>query len=73
MSYGALLETIALAARAHGLRADVARRAASADARPEFDVRFVADPAIVASPLIGAITRRSVQRRPMRTRALTAH
>lgn len=72
ISYGALFETMAIAASAHGLRADVARRPSSADAAPLFDVHFVTDPAIVPSPLIGAITRRSVQRRPMRTRALTA-
>lgn len=71
ISYGALLETIAIAASAHGLRADVARRAASAEAKPVFDVRFTAAPTVAPSALIGAITRRSVQRRPLRTRALT--
>jgi hypothetical protein len=71
ISYGALLETLAIAASGHGLRADVARRADSPEHRPVFDVQLVADPAIAPSPLIGAITRRSVQRRPMSTRRLT--
>ena len=69
ISHGALLETMAIAATAHGLRADISRRNAD-DLRPEFDVRFVADPGIAPSPLLGAIEKRSVQRRPMSTRAL---
>jgi nitroreductase len=72
ISYGALLETLAIAASGHGLRADIARRAGSAEQRPIFDVRLVADGAIAASPLIGAIRRRSVQRRPLSTRPLSA-
>lgn len=71
ISLGALFETIAIAASAHGVRTEVARRADSAVQRPVFDVRLVADAAIVASPLIGAITLRSVQRRPLKTRPLT--
>lgn len=72
ISHGALLETMVIAATAHGLRADVARRN-SDDLRPEFDVRFVPDPAIQPSPLLGAIEKRSVQRRPMSARALLPH
>jgi nitroreductase len=72
ISYGALLETMAIAASAQGLRTDVARRSGSSDERPAFDVRFVADPAIQPSPLLGSIQTRSVQRRPMSTRALRA-
>ncbi len=70
ISLGALLETIAVAATGFGLRTDVVRRTASPDTRPQFDVRFAADGAVPASPLIAAITVRSVQRRPMSTRAL---
>jgi hypothetical protein len=70
ISHGALLETMVIAASAHGLRADIARRAGSSDERPEFDVRFVPDPAIQPSPLLESIQTRSVQRRPMSTRAL---
>lgn len=72
ISYGALFETLAIAASGHGLRADIARRSDSPQQRPVFDVQLVADPSIQPSPLIGAITRRSVQRRPMSARALTS-
>lgn len=72
LSHGVLLETIAIAASAHGLRADCTRRTASADSAPEYDVRFVADAAVVPSPLLSVIKTRSVQRRPMNTRALSA-
>jgi nitroreductase len=71
ISIGALLETIAIAASAHGLRADVQRRPGSLVERAQFDVRLVPDPAVVASPLVDAIRRRTVQRRPMSTRPLT--
>lgn len=71
ISIGTLLETISIAASAHGMRADIARRLDSDVTRPLFDVRLVADRGIVASPLIGSIEVRSVQRRPMSTRALT--
>jgi hypothetical protein len=73
ISFGALLETITIAASGHGLRADVLRRAGTPAPSPRFEVRLVADPSILPSPLIDAIKVRSVQRRPMRTRALTAH
>jgi nitroreductase len=71
ISIGALLETIAIAASAHGMRADVARRADCPVERPLFDVRLVPDLAVKPSPLVGAIQRRTVQRRPMRTEPLT--
>jgi hypothetical protein len=73
ISHGALLETMAIAASAHGLRTDIARRPASSDTRPEFDVRFVPDASIAPSPLLASIQTRSVQRRPMSTRALLPH
>lgn len=72
ISLGALLETIAISASAHGARAEVTRRRDSAEHRPVFDVHVVADATVVRSPLVDAITERSVQRRPMRTRPLTA-
>jgi hypothetical protein len=71
ISMGALLETIAIAATAHGLRANAVRRADSPLEAPVFDVRFMADPALQPSPLIDVIRTRSVQRRPMSTRPLT--
>ena len=72
ISLGALLETIAIAASAHGVRADVTRRDSGAEHRYLFDIELVADAAVTPSPLLGSITVRSVQRRPMKTRALTA-
>lgn len=72
IAFGTLLETIAIAASAHGLRADVTRRPAGRETHPEFDVRFHADPAVKPSPLLQAIEERRVQRRPMKTTPLTA-
>jgi nitroreductase len=71
ISLGALIETISVAASTHGLRAEVARRREMPDERPTFDIRFVADPAIAPDPLADHILTRSVQRRPMRMRAIT--
>ncbi|HET9978251.1 MAG TPA: molybdopterin biosynthesis protein MoeY [Burkholderiaceae bacterium] len=73
ISLGALLETIAIAASTRHLRTEVARRTGMPDERPTFDIRFIADPAVVADPLAEHIVTRSVQRRPMRMRAITAH
>jgi nitroreductase len=73
ISIGTLLETIAIAASAYGLRADAQRRADSEQQRPQFDVRLVRDAAVTPSPLIDAIKARTVQRRPMSTRPLSAH
>jgi nitroreductase len=72
ISIGALLETISIAASAHGLRATALRRAGSPVERPLFDVRLVPDAAVTPSPLVQAITARTVQRRPMSTRPLSA-
>jgi hypothetical protein len=73
ISIGALLETIAVAASAHGMRAEFTRRNGNAEQHPVFDVRLASDPAVTPSPLIEAIKLRSVQRRPMQTRPLLAH
>jgi nitroreductase len=72
IAFGTLLETIAIAASDHGLRADVKRRAGERETHPVFDVRFTADPGVVRSPLVDVIDKRTVQRRPMRTTPLTA-
>lgn len=74
ISFGALIETIAIAASAHGLRAAVTRRVLppSEEARPVFDVEFVADPQLKPDPLAAQITERTVQRGRMHTTALTA-
>jgi nitroreductase len=70
ISYGALLETLAIAASGHGLRADVVRHQVSLQ-KQLFDVRLTPDAGITPSPLIPYIVDRHVQRRPMSTRPLT--
>lgn len=72
ISIGALLETISIAASAHCLTAHVDRRLDFPDTTPTFDVRFAVDDSLRRDPLIDSIKMRSVQRRPMSTRALTA-
>ncbi len=71
IALGALLETISIAATGHGLRASIQRRVDLPETTPTFDVSFEPDPQIQPDPLIPFITKRSVQRRPMRTRPLT--
>lgn len=71
IAHGALLETFAIAASAHGLRAQSARLAEAPDTHPAYRVDLVADPAVVPDPLLPHVRQRSVQRRPMRTTPLT--
>ena len=71
MSLGALLETMALAASTFQLDMQVRRRNEAPDIRPTFDIEFVHAPRLAADPLADAIRVRSVQRRPLSTRALT--
>ncbi len=72
IALGALLETLSIAATAFGLTAHVTRRIGTPDTAPTFDVRFSQSADVHPDPLIPYIQRRSVQRRPMPTRALTA-
>jgi len=72
IAHGALLETIAIAASAHGLRAEFRRRPDSADTHPDYFVDLIPDSALTPDPLLPHIRQRSVQRRPMRTTPLTA-
>ena len=71
LAWGALLETMSIAATKFGLRADISRRSDAAETSPKFDVRFVADAAVRADPLLSSIEVRSVQRRRLQRRALT--
>ena len=71
MALGALLETMHIAATGHGLRAEVTRRPDLPDEKITFDVRFMPDASVRPNPLIPFITVRAVQRRPLRTTALT--
>lgn len=71
ISIGALLETLCVAASGHGLSLSIERRPGD-ETRLTFDVRFNADPGTVPSPLLPFITTRTVQRRALSARALTA-
>ncbi len=72
IALGALLETFSIAASQAGLGMAATRRAGLPDTTPTFDLRFTAVPGLQGDPLAAFITSRSVQRRPMSTRALTA-
>ena len=72
LAHGALLECIALAASRHGLRADITARPDCPDAAQIYDVRLVPDAGVTPDPLADHIESRTVQRRPMSRRPLTA-
>lgn len=72
IALGALLETISIAATEHGLLAIITRRAEMPETTPTFDLRFVPDQNLKPDPLVPYIPCRSVQRRPMLSRPLTA-
>lgn len=72
IAIGALLETASIAASAHGLRLTASRRLDAAENKPLFDLTFSVDPSVRPDPLLDYIERRSVQRRPLQTRALTS-
>lgn len=71
ISLGILLETIEIAASTHGLAVDAVRDTSAPENRPRFHLTFKPSPAVSASPLASVIEKRSVQRRPLMTRALT--
>ena len=71
MAHGALLETVRIAATAFGLEAQWSIRASGSDTRPVYDVAFKPNARQGADPLLVFIESRTVQRRPMRTTALT--
>lgn len=72
IALGTLLETLTIAASGFGLAVDARRRSGLSDTTPTFDLTFEPVAGMVADPLLPFITSRSVQRRPMSTRALTA-
>lgn len=71
MAHGALLETLRIAATGFGLEATWSLRPDCADTAPVYDVVLVASPSLQQDPLFPFIKTRVVQRRPMRTTALT--
>lgn len=72
LAFGALLETMAIAATGFQLDMRATRQPESPDDKPVFDVVFTSNPALAPDPLADQITVRSVQRRPMDTRPLSA-
>jgi sulfur-carrier protein adenylyltransferase/sulfurtransferase len=72
IALGAMLETVSIAASRHGLRTMMQRRMGLPETTPTFDIFFESDLHLQADPLIPFIVKRSVQRRPMRTRPLTS-
>ena len=71
-SLGALLETLSIAASARGWSMRSTRRGDAPVGKPTFDVHFKPDPRLRADPLAASIESRSVQRRAMSARRLTA-
>jgi len=71
IALGALLETLAIAATAHGLRAAFSRRSDAPDTHPEYRVELTPDKQLSTDPLLPYVKQRSVQRRPMRITPLT--
>lgn len=71
ISLGALLETISIAASGHGCDMVARRLSGFPDTKPTFDVRLATSSAVTRDALIDQITRRTVQRRAMKTRPLT--
>lgn len=73
IAIGALLETIVLAATSHGWNSEVQRRLDPPNAKYVFDIYFAPASNIQPHPLVPFIPHRTVQRRPMHSRALTVH
>lgn len=71
LAIGGLLESIRIAASGHGLATEVSRRLGLPETRPTFDVSFRAGEAAAAGGLMACLPTRCVQRRALRTRALT--
>ena len=71
LAIGCLLETISIAASAHGLRADFSRRQGIPDNTPTIDVTFTEDAAVQTDALLPCIPKRTVNRRRLSTRPLT--
>lgn len=72
IALGALLETLAIAASAHGLMAEFRRIPDSPDTHPNYFVKLIPDSHLPLDTLLPYIKQRTVQRRPMRTTPLNA-
>lgn len=71
IAHGALLETMRIAASGFGLTSRWSVSSTGDDRNPTYDVSFTASPTMVRDPLFNCIETRTVQRRPMKTTALT--
>ncbi len=72
LALGALIETAAIAASRHGLALQVKRRTGMPDHLPTFDALLSTDATVSPSTLLSSIPLRSVQRRALSMRAVTA-
>lgn len=72
IAHGALLETLRVAASNFSLAMHWTVEADGEARAPVYDVHFAAQPELTTDPLFAYIEKRVVQRRPMRTAALTA-
>lgn len=71
IAHGALLETLRIAATGFGLQASWTIHSQNDDRHPVYDVELVPVAGLAKDPLFDCIEKRSVQRRPMQTTALT--
>ncbi|OYU99518.1 MAG: molybdopterin biosynthesis protein MoeY [Burkholderiales bacterium PBB5] len=71
MALGMLLQTIEVAASGIGQRARITPNLSSDDRHPTFTVVLQPDGRIPVSPLLAAVPRRSVNRRPLSARPVT--
>ncbi|MGI5310465.1 ThiF family adenylyltransferase [Rheinheimera sp. WS51] len=71
MAHGALLETIRLAATERGFIANIDTTDRTDPEHPVYKIQLHAEPDIKAEPLAAYIESRTVQRKPMGTRALS--
>lgn len=72
MAHGALLETLRIAASGFALECVWQARPGCPEHAPVYDVELREAPGLPPDPLAACIRQRTVQRRPMRTTALTA-
>lgn len=71
IAHGALLETLRIAATGFGCLASWTLRPGCSDSGPIYDVKISTADSVSVDPLFPFIEKRVVQRRPMRTTALT--
>jgi hypothetical protein len=72
IAHGALLETLRIAASNWGLKATWSAQSSGQHRTPVYDVHLIRDLSLQRDPLVDCIEKRTVQRRVMRTTALTS-